>query len=107
MFSQPGDIGASLIHMLDGCQHRGPDSTGFALYREPYSDRLVSWIHLGEPQSSPGAEASAKKVFAIIEAYGGKLLDSRFKREQLRVELAFDGDVKPLCYAIEEEASVK
>ncbi len=26
--------GKALIDMLDGCQHRGPDSTGFALYGE-------------------------------------------------------------------------
>ena len=26
--------GQALINMLDGCQHRGPDSTGFALYRD-------------------------------------------------------------------------
>ena len=25
------DTGEALIRMLDGCQHRGPDSTGFAL----------------------------------------------------------------------------
>ena len=28
------EIGKTLIEMLDGCQHRGPDSTGFALYGE-------------------------------------------------------------------------
>ena len=26
--------GQALIDMLDGCQHRGPDSTGFALYED-------------------------------------------------------------------------
>ena len=32
------EIGKSLIDMLDGCQHRGPDSTGFALYHEGAKD---------------------------------------------------------------------
>ena len=32
------DVGRDLITMLDGCQHRGPDSTGFALYHEPTDD---------------------------------------------------------------------
>ena len=32
--------GAALVDMLDGCQHRGPDSTGFALYGEAQSNRL-------------------------------------------------------------------
>ena len=36
LFKQQGshDIGKTLIEMLDGCQHRGPDSTGFAMYGE-------------------------------------------------------------------------
>ena len=27
-----GDVGRALLRMLGGCQHRGPDSTGLALY---------------------------------------------------------------------------
>ncbi len=36
LYKQAGnhEIGKTLIEMLDGCQHRGPDSTGFALYGE-------------------------------------------------------------------------
>ena len=34
------DTGDALIRMLDGCQHRGPDSTGFALYAPELSGRL-------------------------------------------------------------------
>ena len=32
ILKSPGDIGKHLVRMLDGCQHRGPDSTGFAMY---------------------------------------------------------------------------
>ena len=32
--------GRALIEMLDGCQHRGPDSTGFALYSDPQPGEL-------------------------------------------------------------------
>ena len=32
--------GQALVDMLDGCQHRGPDSTGFALYGETHAGRL-------------------------------------------------------------------
>ena len=35
------DIGQALIQMLYGCQHRGRDSTGFALYEESAPDQLV------------------------------------------------------------------
>ena len=37
---QSFDTGEALIKMLDGCQHRGPDSTGFALYAPEKSGRL-------------------------------------------------------------------
>lgn len=47
MLSEPGPIGSNLMEMLDGCQHRGPDSTGFALYKEPYRNRLVCRVYLG------------------------------------------------------------
>ena len=33
-------VGKNLIDMLDGCQHRGPDSTGFALYHNQKPDQL-------------------------------------------------------------------
>ena len=41
MYKQKGahEIGKSLIDMLDGCQHRGPDSTGFAWKNTPLSTR--------------------------------------------------------------------
>jgi len=34
------ETGVALIDMLDGCQHRGPDSTGFALYGEELESEL-------------------------------------------------------------------
>ena len=33
--------GRALIDMLDGCQHRGPDSTGFALYGDALEGELL------------------------------------------------------------------
>ena len=44
-------LGRDLITMLDGCQHRGPDSTGFALYHESNGDnelRLRFFVGEGE-----------------------------------------------------------
>lgn len=107
MFSGSGDVGASLTQMLDGCQHRGPDSTGFALYAESRSDHLVCRTHLGQPGSSPPGEALARDIFAVIESHGGDVLGHRFTREQLRFEFRFTGEIRPLCYAIENEVGVE
>ena len=40
--------GQALIDMLDGCQHRGPDSTGFALYGDAKSGQLRLRFFVGE-----------------------------------------------------------
>jgi glutamate synthase domain-containing protein 1 len=42
-------LGETLIEMLDGCQHRGPDSTGFALYGgEAETSEFVLRFYVGE-----------------------------------------------------------
>lgn len=107
MLTEPGDIGTALVQMLDGCQHRGPDSTGFALYRQPHTDRLICRVYLAQPEGSPQAGELAEKVITIINTHDGEVLDSRFEVEHFRIEFQFNGDVKKLCYAIENEAGVE
>ena len=53
----PGDIGAEMTRMLQSMKHRGPDSSGFALYGPP-SDLLVMRIKLADP-NEPGGSAGA------------------------------------------------
>src|SRR2546429_3147526 len=43
-----GDIGSEMTRMLQSMKHRGPDSTGFALYGPP-DDLLVMRIKLADP----------------------------------------------------------
>ncbi len=50
-----GDTGKALIDMLDGCQHRGPDSTGFALYGAAAEDRLRLRFFVGEGDDAKAA----------------------------------------------------
>ena len=49
----PGDIGAEMARMLQSMKHRGPDSSGFALYGPP-SDLLVMRIKLADPNEARG-----------------------------------------------------
>ena len=44
----PGDIGAEMTRMLQSMKHRGPDSSGFALYGRP-DDLFVMRIKLADP----------------------------------------------------------
>ena len=60
LFKHQGEheIGKTLIDMLDGCQHRGPDSTGFALYGETRDLLQLRFI--------VPTEASARQAAAAI-----------------------------------------
>lgn len=104
---EPGAVGRHLVHMLDGCQHRGPDSTGFAIYHEDASDLLICRIYLGCDGNSSQATLYQARVLSIIAEHGGDVVAQRFLREHLRLVLRYDGEVKPLCYAIENGAGVE
>ena len=51
--------GRALIDMLDGCQHRGPDSTGFALYGDTVEGELRLRFFAGEGEEAEPATRSA------------------------------------------------
>lgn len=104
---KPGEVGKHLVQMLDGCQHRGPDSTGFAIYHEPKDGPLVLRIYLKRPSTDPEAEILESKVFDVISRFDGKVVSKAFELEHLRIELDYSGEVKSLCYTIENEAGVE
>jgi glutamate synthase domain-containing protein 1 len=103
----PGDVGRHLVQMLDGCQHRGPDSTGFAIYHEYTGGPLILRIYLKCSSDTAEAQTLADNVLAIIAAHGGKVSCKSFELEHLRLELHYRGDVKSLCYDIENGAGVE
>ena len=45
-----GDIGQEMTAMLQSLKHRGPDSTGFALYARPHGDELVMRFKVAEQE---------------------------------------------------------
>ena len=62
-------LGRNLITMLDGCQHRGPDSTGFALYHEPSGDdELRLRFFVGEDEEAAETVAHIKAKLAELDA---------------------------------------
>ena len=48
----PSDMGVEITKMLQSMKHRGPDSTGYALYSEP-DDLVTIRFMLAEPKGSP------------------------------------------------------
>ncbi len=95
--------GQALINMLDGCQHRGPDSTGFALYREGDDGLLRLRFFVGE---GPEAEAAVTKIKQVLADQGADLVDEDRQGTTYRVRVRFEGNLQAFSYAMEHAAKV-
>jgi hypothetical protein len=104
----PSDIGLEVTSMLQSMKHRGPDSTGFALYGEP-SEQVVMRIKLADPRQlgSIGASDRLERHKMELEARLGKVgaTIDRFEgvtEYTARVLLDYEGDVKSLVDYVED-----
>jgi glutamate synthase domain-containing protein 1 len=95
--------GQALVQMLDGCQHRGPDSTGFALYAPEAEGRLRLRFLVGE--GSEAAEATAR-LKALFAEHGAKVVEDETVGSNYRVTVEFSGDLQQFAYAVEHAAKV-
>jgi glutamate synthase domain-containing protein 1 len=96
-------VGKALIDMLDGCQHRGPDSTGFALYHDPVPGQLRLRFIVGQ-----GAEAdlAIQRVKDKLRDYQAETVDEERIGAGYRVDVRFSGDLQKFAYDMEEAAKV-
>ena len=109
MYDQPGATGASLLEMLRGCQHRGPDSTGLAVYGADCSDELILRVFLDADQSHdvqmwPTRQVSVEEV---LKTHGFETVSASRDRAQMRISGTFDGDIQSLSYTVEEVPGVE
>ena len=107
---KPGAIGDEMTAMLEALKHRGPDSTGFALYGEPHGDELIMRLKLAEQEEMrsgfdihlklPERRAEVDKRIAEL---GGVVLDSSPATEYAyRYRLRYGGDRRKLADYIED-----
>ena len=95
--------GRALIDMLDGCQHRGPDSTGFALYGDALEGELRLRFFVGEGEE---AGQSAERIRGMLARHGARVVEEERVGTNYRVRVAFDGDLQKLAYDLEHAAKV-
>jgi glutamate synthase domain-containing protein 1 len=97
------DVGKALVQMLHGCQHRGRDSTGFALYGEPATDQFILRFLIGGNNEARDAIDSIKKVLKEFNAtiVQGEVIESNY-----RVTVIFTGNIQRFSYALESAAKV-
>jgi glutamate synthase domain-containing protein 1 len=96
-------LGEALIDMLDGCQHRGPDSTGFALYGDALKNQLRMRFFVGIDAE---ADPAIAKIKDILADHGAEILEDEVIGINYRVVAGFSGNVQKLAYDLEHAAKV-
>jgi len=100
-----GQMGHDMIEMLHALRHRGPDSTGFALYGNNRKGDYIAWVKIEEadPLEETDWEAYQREEIAgRIERLGGTVHElRRVLSYASRVDFSYDGDLKLLIDSIE------
>ncbi len=104
------DIGAEMTSMLQALKHRGPDSTGFALYGEPDDIQYVLRFKVAEQEDlnsgfSITDEIAKRKeeVDRRLQELGASVVNqSDATPYAYRYDFNFDGDMKRLADYVED-----
>ncbi len=110
-----GDIGTEMTSMLQSLRHRGPDSTGFAVYGPPTEGQLVMRFKVAEQEDmSKGfdihreVEERKAEVDRRIASLGGEIVETHQATEYAhRYHLSFDGDLRRLADYLEDIEGVE
>jgi len=97
------DTGRALVEMLDGCQHRGPDSTGFALYAPADEGTLRIRFFVGDGDE---AAAAIERINDVLSDHHAEVVSAETVGINYRVTVEFGGDLQRFAYAVEHAARV-
>ncbi len=89
--------------MLDGCQHRGPDSTGFALYGQAIDGQLRLRFLGG---TGAQAQQAIERLHQALREHDAALLATEHIGNNYRAPVRFNGDLRQFAYALERNAKV-
>jgi methylamine---glutamate N-methyltransferase subunit A len=102
------DVGLDMTRMLQSMKHRGPDSTGYALYGEP-RDLVLMRFKLADANTPRDFEFHdrLRRHRALVEQrlsrLGAQVDDIKEETEYaFRVTLRYDGDLKTLADLVED-----
>ena len=99
------EVGRDMTSMLQAMKHRGPDSTGFALYRGD-TDTYVIHVKLSEggdsdPDLAQRVGRQGEQVEARMRAAGAELGEVKRTPRTMTVSFGYDGDLKQLADTVE------
>jgi methylamine---glutamate N-methyltransferase subunit A len=102
------DVGLDMTRMLQSMKHRGPDSTGYALYGEP-RDLVLMRYKLADANTPRDFDFHdrLRRQRATVEQrlarLGAHVVDAKEETEYaFRVSLSYDGDLKELADFVED-----
>ena len=102
------DIGREMTRMLQSMKHRGPDSTGFALYRPPSNGSYAMRVKLADANTPRDFEfhdrlrrhrAEVERRLVAVGATDAEFEDST--EYAFNVTFGYDGDLKDLADRVE------
>jgi hypothetical protein len=103
------DVGRDMTRMLQSMKHRGPDSTGYALYGQPHDGQIVMRYTLADANTPRDFEFGDRiqrhqtQVVTRLKAAGARIEDVEPETEYAyRTTLTYGGELKELTDRIED-----
>ena len=104
------NVGSQMTSMLQALKHRGPDSTGYAVYSEGVTDEFVMRVKVAEAEdmaSGRGIYAELERrissIDEILEENGATVKNkSKATEYALRYVIKYEGDMGRLANHLEE-----
>jgi len=104
------NIGAEVTSMLQALKHRGPDSTGFAVYGTPNAGDYVMRFKVAEAEDMDSGYDMGDKIASRIQQIEGRLQEhgATVKEREtvtpyaMRYVMSHDGDTEALARYIED-----
>src|SRR5262252_5609280 len=105
-----GDFGQEMTAMLKSLKHRGPDSTGYALYGKPHGHELVLRLKVAEQdEMAKGFDIHRQvkerraEIDRRLAELGATVLGAEVATEYaFRYRISFDGDRRKLADYVED-----
>jgi methylamine---glutamate N-methyltransferase subunit A len=102
-------VGRDMTAMLQAMKHRGPDSTGYALYR-PEAEGYVMHVRLSEENGHHDFDLAERlnrqraDIEGRMKASGAAIssIDATTSQHAMTVSFGFDGDLKQLADYVED-----
>lgn len=109
------NIGVQMTSMLQAMKHRGPDSTGFALYGEPKDDQIIMRIKFAERDDIKSGYSMRERindrkreVEHRLGSMGAKVTGDQSATDYAhRYQFLFEGDLRKLADYVEDIEGVE